>query len=326
MLSLRSICLLKVSSLKLSFKEDEVPYTLVTELKQMLLFNGNFFGQEEYVYFAGWVWVNKALKEHVLTIQYQGDGTWAFGICHVCDRCTDRTCDGNKHCGKRPERLQFVLQEKQTCDSQAVFKIVRGLARFSAITQWKGKIHGEKRQVSTISTVLTVEHANVPGQPDSGQLVLTTSAVMESGKELTFSCKLWVNSTSGSSPVFQCSKTVRISPELLQTGESGLLQTGEIPLHLTECQVAAKEAFPETVSKCELLDENLADGEDVDDEEWFDGEEETDDEAVTDGEEETEDEAMTDGEEETDEEAMTDSEEDTDDEAMNDGEEEADDQ
>eukprot|EP00092_Neocalanus_flemingeri_P107984 GFUD01138608.1.p1 GENE.GFUD01138608.1~~GFUD01138608.1.p1 ORF type:complete len:255 (+),score=43.62 GFUD01138608.1:192-956(+) len=254
MLSLRSICLLKVSSLKLSFKEDEVPSTLVTELKQMLLFNGNFFGQEEYVYTAGLVRVNKALKEHVLTIQYQGDGTWAFGICHVCDRCTDRTCDGNKHCGKRPERLQFVLHEKQTCDSQAVFEIVRGLARFSAITQWKGKIHGEKRQVSTISTVLTVEHANVPGQPDSGQLVLTTSAVMESGKELTFSCKLWVNSTSGSSPVFQCSATVRRSPELLL---ADLFQSDEILLHLTECQVAAKEAFPETVPEpeCEFLDQ-----------------------------------------------------------------------
>eukprot|EP00092_Neocalanus_flemingeri_P016626 GFUD01017987.1.p1 GENE.GFUD01017987.1~~GFUD01017987.1.p1 ORF type:complete len:324 (+),score=106.69 GFUD01017987.1:276-1247(+) len=323
MLSLRSICLLKVSSLKLSFKEDEVPSTLVTELKQMLLFNGNFFGQEEYVYFDGWVWDNKALKEHVLTIQYQGDGTWAFGICHVCDHCSDRTCDGNKHCGKKPERLQFVLKEKQTCDSQAVFKIVRGLSRFNAMRWIDGRIHREKRQVSTL---LTVEHGNVLGQPDSGQLVLATSAVMESGEEI--SCKLSVNSTSGSSssPVFQCSATVRISPELLQTGESGLLQTGETPLHLTECQVAAKEAFPETVPKCELLDENLADGEDVDDEEWFDGEEETDDEAVTDGEEETDDEAMTDGEEETDDEAMTDGEEDTGDEAMNDGEEEADDQ
>eukprot|EP00092_Neocalanus_flemingeri_P039136 GFUD01042598.1.p1 GENE.GFUD01042598.1~~GFUD01042598.1.p1 ORF type:complete len:314 (+),score=83.41 GFUD01042598.1:352-1293(+) len=313
MLSLRSLCLLKVSSLKLSYKEDEVPYTLVTELKQMLLFNGNFFGQEEYFYFG------LAIKEHVLTIQYQGDGTWAFGICHMWDRCTDRTCDGNKHCGKRPERLQFVLKEKQTCDSQAVFKIVRGLSRFRLIG---GRIYRGKREVST---VLTVEHANVPGQPDSGHLVLTTSAVRESGDEI--SCKLWVNSTSGSSPVFRCSATVRISPELLQTGEPDLLQTGEIPLHLTECQVAAKEAFPETVHKCELLDENLADGEeDVDDEEWFDGEEETDDEAMTDGEEETDDEAMTDGEEETDDEAMTDGEEDTGDEAMNDGEEEADDQ
>eukprot|EP00092_Neocalanus_flemingeri_P016624 GFUD01017985.1.p1 GENE.GFUD01017985.1~~GFUD01017985.1.p1 ORF type:complete len:258 (+),score=45.34 GFUD01017985.1:224-997(+) len=257
MLSLRSICLLKVSYLKLSFKEDEVPYTLVTELKQMLLFNGNFFGQEEYFYWF------KAIKEHVLTIQYQGDGTWAFGICHVCDRCafgichvcdryTDRTCYGNKHCGKRPERLQFVLHEKQTCDSQAVFEIVRGLARFSAMRWIDGKIHREKRQVSTISTVLTVEHANVPGQPDSGQLVLTTSAVMESGKE--FSCKLWVNSTSGSSPVFQCSATVRRSPELLLPD---LFQSEDIPLHLTECQVAAKEAFPETVPEpeCEFLDQ-----------------------------------------------------------------------
>eukprot|EP00092_Neocalanus_flemingeri_P016627 GFUD01017988.1.p1 GENE.GFUD01017988.1~~GFUD01017988.1.p1 ORF type:complete len:310 (+),score=78.24 GFUD01017988.1:200-1129(+) len=309
MLSLRSLSLLKVSSLKLSFKEDEVPYTLVTELKQMLLFNGNFFGQEEYAYFAGWVWDNKGLKEHVLTIQYQGDGTWAFGICHMCDRCSDRTCDSNEHCGKKPERLQFVLKEKKTCDSQAVFKIVRGLSRFNAMRWIDGRIHREKRQVSTL---LTVEHGNVPGQPDSGHLVLTTSAVRESGDEI--SCKLWVNSTSGSSPVFQCSATVRISPELLQTGEPDLLQTEEIPLHLTECQVAAKEAFPETVPECELLDENLADGEeDVDDEEWFDGEEETDDEAMTDGEEETDDEAMTDGEEETG------------DEAMNDGEEEADD-
>eukprot|EP00092_Neocalanus_flemingeri_P039138 GFUD01042600.1.p1 GENE.GFUD01042600.1~~GFUD01042600.1.p1 ORF type:complete len:295 (+),score=67.94 GFUD01042600.1:352-1236(+) len=293
MLSLRSLCLLKVSSLKLSYKEDEVPYTLVTELKQMLLFNGNFFGQEEYFYFG------LAIKEHVLTIQYQGDGTWAFGICHMWDRCTDRTCDGNKHCGKRPERLQFVLKEKQTCDSQAVFKIVRGLSRFRLIG---GRIYRGKREVST---VLTVEHADVPGQPDSGRLVLTTSAVMESGEEIT--CKLWVNSTSGSSPVFWCSATVRISPDLLQTGLINLarsdliwpdlLRTEEIPLHLTECQVAAKEVFPETVPEpeCEFLDGE----EDVDDEEWLQWFE-VDGEAMTDSEEETDDEAMTDGEEEAD--------------------------
>eukprot|EP00092_Neocalanus_flemingeri_P034779 GFUD01037851.1.p1 GENE.GFUD01037851.1~~GFUD01037851.1.p1 ORF type:complete len:185 (+),score=29.81 GFUD01037851.1:353-907(+) len=176
MLSLRSLCLLKVSSLKLSYKEDEVPYTLVTELKKMLLFNGNFFGQEEYAYFAGWVWDNKALKEHVLTIQYQGDGTWAFGICHMCNRCSDRTCDGNEHCGKKPERSQFVLMENKTCDSQAVFKIARGLSRFNAMRWIDGRIHREKRQVSTL---LTVEHGNVLGQPDSGQLVLTTSAGVE---------------------------------------------------------------------------------------------------------------------------------------------------
>eukprot|EP00092_Neocalanus_flemingeri_P095642 GFUD01121687.1.p1 GENE.GFUD01121687.1~~GFUD01121687.1.p1 ORF type:complete len:134 (-),score=57.02 GFUD01121687.1:23-376(-) len=116
---------------------------------------------------------------------------------------------------------------------------------------------------------------------------------MESGEEI--SCKMSVNSSSGSSPVFHCSATVCVSPELLQTGEPDLLQTGEIPLLLTECRVTAKEAFPEPVPECEFLDEDLADGEeDIDDEEWFevDGEEETDDEDMTDEED------MTDGEEE----------------------------
>eukprot|EP00092_Neocalanus_flemingeri_P089567 GFUD01113341.1.p1 GENE.GFUD01113341.1~~GFUD01113341.1.p1 ORF type:complete len:253 (-),score=63.88 GFUD01113341.1:84-842(-) len=252
MLSLRNLCLLKVSSLKLSYEEGEVPKTLANDLKKMILFNGSFFGHEEYVYNYNVYNENdiverQAVEDHVLTIQYQGDGIWAFGICHKFDPCTGRICDGNGHCGKKPERLQFVLEENKTCESEAVFSIVRGFSKFRA--GWLVDLMREKnRDKQQVSTVLTVENGKVP---DSVQLMLTTSAVLKTGQVIR--CKIWVNSTLESSPVFQYSVTVGV-------------QSREINLFLTESQVTAKEAFPEAITECEFIDGD-----------WTDDEEEADD-------------------------------------------------
>eukprot|EP00092_Neocalanus_flemingeri_P085025 GFUD01106904.1.p1 GENE.GFUD01106904.1~~GFUD01106904.1.p1 ORF type:complete len:285 (+),score=83.32 GFUD01106904.1:51-905(+) len=271
MLSLRNLCLLKVSSLKVSYGADEIPSTLAAELKKMLLFNGNFFGQEEYVGNPFSVIEHQALKEHVLTIQYQGEDTWAFGICNKCSTCSHRTCYGGL-CGKKPERMQFVLKEGKTSGSDAVFALSRGLSRYA-----DEEIHDVRGQ--PVSAVLSVENGNVP---DSGQLVFSSSAVvLETGEEII--CKFLVNSNIGSSPVFKRSFTWG--------------GTWEIPLILTECQVTAKDAFPEPVTKCEYIDEDLNDTEEETDDDSGE-EEESDDGNLTDSEEESDDGDLTDSEEE----------------------------
>eukprot|EP00092_Neocalanus_flemingeri_P015153 GFUD01016370.1.p1 GENE.GFUD01016370.1~~GFUD01016370.1.p1 ORF type:complete len:255 (-),score=65.98 GFUD01016370.1:55-819(-) len=230
MLSLRSLCLLKVSSLKLSYEASEIPSTLTDELKKMQLFNGNFCGQEVIFFLEdtmeGFI-EHQGLTEYVLTIQYQGEGTWALGICYKCDTCNGM-CDGEGRCGKQPEKLQFVLEEKKTCDSDAVFDILRGLRRFGS----------NKRKVSKqVTTVLSVVNGN---GPDSGLLVFSTTRVLVTGKERI--AKFQVNSTLDDSPVFKYSVTY------------GDLTWGG-PLVLTECQVTAMEAFPEPVTECGYIEE-----------------------------------------------------------------------
>eukprot|EP00092_Neocalanus_flemingeri_P024725 GFUD01026814.1.p1 GENE.GFUD01026814.1~~GFUD01026814.1.p1 ORF type:complete len:263 (+),score=76.90 GFUD01026814.1:52-840(+) len=245
MLSLKNLCLLKVSSLKLSYEEEDVPKTLGNELKKMFLFNGSFFGQDEYVYNDNNLVERQGVKELVLTIQYQGDGTWAIGICHKCETCSGRTCDGTGHGEhEKPGKVQFVLKENETSESEAVFTTVRGLSgRAMGLIDFVRKNNHKQQQVST---VLSVQDGNVPG---SSQLMLTTSTVFESG--LVISSKLWVHSTLESSPVFKCS----VGAEHLRTRE--------IPLFLTEGEATAMEAFRDSFTECGYFDRdgNLTDDE-----------------------------------------------------------------
>eukprot|EP00092_Neocalanus_flemingeri_P022216 GFUD01024095.1.p1 GENE.GFUD01024095.1~~GFUD01024095.1.p1 ORF type:complete len:265 (-),score=77.90 GFUD01024095.1:78-872(-) len=257
--SLRTLCLLKVSSLKLSYEAGDIPITLNDELKMMLLFNGHFFGEEIDFYADLFEGVIEVLKEQVLTVQYQGEGTWAFGICHKCDTCSEQTCDGEGRCGKQPEKLHFVVKENKTCDSAAVFAIVRGLSRFSSTGFYDGLMKKYKAS-KQVSTVLSVETGNVP---DSGQLVFSSSLVLETGQEVI--CKFQVNSTLDDSPVFKYSRTV---------GDQGR----EIPLLLTECQVPAMEAFPEPVTACEYIDGDLTVSQDEEESEESEDQEEREEE------------------------------------------------
>eukprot|EP00092_Neocalanus_flemingeri_P024724 GFUD01026813.1.p1 GENE.GFUD01026813.1~~GFUD01026813.1.p1 ORF type:complete len:283 (+),score=80.49 GFUD01026813.1:52-849(+) len=250
MLSLKNLCLLKVSSLKLSYEEEDVPKTVGNELKKMFLFNGSFFGQDEYVYNDNNLVERQGVKELVLTIQYQGDGIWAIGLCHKCETCSGRTCDGSGHWEHvKPGKVQFELKENETSDSEAVFTTVRGLSgRAAGLIDL---VRGMNRE--HVSTVLSVQDGNVPG---SSQLMLTTSAVCESG--LVFSSKLWVTSTLESSPVFKCSFGGKWS-------FGGLMRIREIPLFLSEGEATAMEAFRDSFIECGYIDRdgNLTDEEEV---------------------------------------------------------------
>eukprot|EP00092_Neocalanus_flemingeri_P029916 GFUD01032482.1.p1 GENE.GFUD01032482.1~~GFUD01032482.1.p1 ORF type:complete len:255 (-),score=68.92 GFUD01032482.1:86-850(-) len=250
MLSLKNLCLLKVSSLQLSYEEG-VPKNLGNELKKMSLFNGSFFRQDKYVYNDNNLVVRQGVKELVLTIQYQGDGIWAIGLCHKCETCSGRTCDGSRHWEhEKPGKVQFELKENETSESEAVFTTVRGLSGRAA--GWIDFLRWKNRDKQQVSTVLSVQDGNVPG---SGQLVLTSSAAFESG--LVISAKLWVDSTLEGSPVFKCSFGERWSA-------GDLMLAREIPLLLTEGPVTAVEAFRDSFTECGYFggDGDLTDGED----------------------------------------------------------------
>eukprot|EP00092_Neocalanus_flemingeri_P029915 GFUD01032481.1.p1 GENE.GFUD01032481.1~~GFUD01032481.1.p1 ORF type:complete len:253 (-),score=77.15 GFUD01032481.1:86-844(-) len=234
MLSLKKLCLLRVSSLKLAYEEDDVPKPLGEELEKMYIFNGSFFGQ---VYFYNLV-ARQGEIEQMLTIQYQGDGVWAFSFCQKCDTCGGPTCDGTGHMDwEKPEKVQFVLKENETSDSEAAFSTVMGLSdratRMMDLVIWK---KWDKQQ--QVSTVLSVQDGNVPG---SSQLVLSSSVAFESG--LVNSAKLWVDSTLEGSPVFKRSFGEKWS-------DGDLMLAREIPLLLTECPVLAVEAFRDSITEC----------------------------------------------------------------------------
>eukprot|EP00092_Neocalanus_flemingeri_P089571 GFUD01113345.1.p1 GENE.GFUD01113345.1~~GFUD01113345.1.p1 ORF type:complete len:249 (-),score=65.67 GFUD01113345.1:240-986(-) len=240
MLSLKNLCLLKVSSLKISYEEDDVPKTLGKDLKKMLLFNGSFFGQDEYFnyYYDNNLVVRQVEREQMLTIQYQGDGIWAFSFCQKCDTCGGRTCDGTGHGDQgKPKKVQFVLKENETSDSEAAFSTIRGWsARDTRMIEELRRMNWDEQQ--QVSTVLSVQVGNVPG---SSQLVLSSSVAFESG--LVISAKLWVDSALEGSPVFKRSFGGKWS-------DGDLMRTREIPLLLTEGPVTAVEAFRDSITGC----------------------------------------------------------------------------
>eukprot|EP00092_Neocalanus_flemingeri_P024722 GFUD01026811.1.p2 GENE.GFUD01026811.1~~GFUD01026811.1.p2 ORF type:complete len:277 (+),score=89.37 GFUD01026811.1:52-882(+) len=274
MLSLKNLCLLKVSSLKLPYEEEDVPKTVGNELKKMFLFNGSFFGQDEYVYNDNNLVERQGVKELVLTIQYQGDGIWAIGLCHKCETCSGRTCDGTGHWEhEKPGKVQFELKENETSESEAVFTTVRGLSGRAA--GWIDFLRWKNRDKQQVSTVLSVQAGNVPG---SGQLVLSTKAVFETGEVI--SSKLWVDSTVESSPVFKCSVGLKWS-------FTDLMRTREIPLLLTEGPVTAMEAFRDSITECGYIDRDgdLTDDEEEESDGDLTDEEEESDRDLTDDEE-----------------------------------------
>ena len=96
MLSLRNLCFLKVSSLKLP--HHDIPVPLRAELEKMDIFNGNFSVVECQDY-----------KKTVITIQFMGEGTWAFQI--RCSRSNCIFCNEDKGCDKKSSLNFFVVEE-----------------------------------------------------------------------------------------------------------------------------------------------------------------------------------------------------------------------
>ena len=112
MLSLKSLCFLRVSSLKLPF--EDLPGDLPVELRKMELFNGNFSIDE----------LSKD-KRTVLSIQYLGNDDWSIQVCSQFKRC--KSCRVGK-CRKKPQLSQIVLNEKKT--SASVVGNLKGLMAF----------------------------------------------------------------------------------------------------------------------------------------------------------------------------------------------------
>jgi len=114
MLSLKKLCLLKVSSLQLPF--DELPMELSSEIRKMQIFNGNFYGPDEY---------------SVITIQYQGDETWQFWIKYW----------RNRHL------LSIVIKEDQSCMIPSA--TICGLSNFGLF----GIVDRNKKPIPTVLRV-----------------------------------------------------------------------------------------------------------------------------------------------------------------------------
>ena len=126
MFSLKSLCLLKVSQLDWP-KIGIIPNTLRVELEKMKVFNGNWFGyqRDEEINYE---------KTTVLSIQYLGEGSWAFQIRYAA-------------AGENPEELfDFVLKEDEP--NKIGFSICRGLSSVGPLSITT-KIDDEKQAVFT---------------------------------------------------------------------------------------------------------------------------------------------------------------------------------
>ena len=165
MLTLKSICLLKVSQLDLPY--DGIPKTLSVELIKMKCFNGNFFGShgEEENY----------SKKTVLTIQYLGEKTWAFQMNYTT-------------LGGGPEELfDFVFQEDKPLKTG--FSICRGLSSFG-YAGWS-----KENDKQAVSTVLAVD------KECPGKLVFKTTRKKEGGFKIIYTNKFQIKFDSDSSRV-----------------------------------------------------------------------------------------------------------------------------
>ena len=134
MLTLKSICFLRVSSLNLSY--EDLPGDLPVELKKMEKFNGHFFLDEP-----------SNDKKAVLSIQYQGNGDWSFQVCSQYEKCTSSCQFGE--CQKKPELFQqLVLKEKKT--SASVFGNLKGLLTFGMSGCWAERMLRSRSSVGDI--------------------------------------------------------------------------------------------------------------------------------------------------------------------------------
>jgi len=211
-----------VSSLQLPF--DEVPENLASELRKMQIFNGNFYGVEEY-----------AWKKSVISIQYQGDDAWAFWIRYKFTECSDVFC--RDVCRKKYGLHHFVLKEDEPCVTP--FIICSGLSSFGIVDIWDWNY---EEDVTTLMTVVDVN------EPNMGKLMFRTyrqTEVLCNGQTehgvARYTNKLLVDSTSEGPR--------RLEHRMTLGGP--LYPSGELPADLFECQVSAKDAFPGPVEGCD---------------------------------------------------------------------------
>jgi len=195
MLSLKSLCLLKVFSLHLPL--SELPIELSSELRKMEIFNGNFYDEPE--------------KKSVITIQYQGGGTWQFWIKYKFTQCWAHHC--RDICVKKCYLHHFVIKENEPCMIPVVTSIVNfGLA-------------GILESKADASTVMRFERESA-----SSQLIFTT-VLPAPGEHQVISRLIMISS--------RC-LTIKMS-----------LSAPVKPRAWYESQVSAKDAFPEPVGDCD---------------------------------------------------------------------------
>ena len=98
-----------------------------------------------------------------MTIQYQGEDTWAFWIRYSYPYCIEEFCqDDYGACIKKTELLHFVMKEEEPCLTP--FSICSGLSNFGFIDV--------SRFNQDVPTLLTVDHED---DKSSGLIMFKTS-------------------------------------------------------------------------------------------------------------------------------------------------------
>merc|ERR1719508_682869 len=141
MLTLKTICFLRVSSLKLPY--EDLPDDLPVELRKLDKFNGNFSIDE-----------SSKGKKTVLSIQYPGDGDWSFQVCTKFEECLYH-CHFDK-CLMKPGLFpKLVLKENKS--STSVFGNLKGLLAFGISGSVESMLRSRARADIEVSVTIKVE-------------------------------------------------------------------------------------------------------------------------------------------------------------------------
>jgi len=150
MLTLKKICLLKVTRLNLTY--DDIPLDLQTELKKMKKFSGHFVGNDQKNY----------EKKSSMTVQYMGDKQWQFHVSHTWNTCSKENCSAymatrrfGNDCRKRKQGVvEFLLEEdKEVLSGAVAWKALAGFGPSFSVDEIMRPYYNE----DLASTVLTVE-------------------------------------------------------------------------------------------------------------------------------------------------------------------------
>ena len=195
MFPLKSLCLLKVSQLDMS-KIGIIPTTLRVELEKMKVFNGNWFnchGDASYE------------KKTVLSIQYMGEGSWAFQIRYAATTREDRE-----------ELFDFVLKEDEP--NKIGFSICKGLSGLGPVSI-STKVDDDKQAVFTELTV----DKNHPSK-----LVFKTKKKLSKTVKVVYTSKFQIDLDSDDSRV--------VTHGFFIGGRKGAQVTRELEIGMVECE------------------------------------------------------------------------------------------
>jgi len=166
-LTLKTICLLKVTRLNLTY--DDIPLDLQKELTKIKKFSGHFVGSRCFNFDDA----ENDEKKSAMTVQYMGDRKWKFHLSHTWDTCSDENCSvftgtvpwKRNDCRKSKQGVvELLLEEDKELKSGLL--VWKALSRFGPSL----KVEQEMRyfyKEDSASTVLTVEDEEESDQGSS---------------------------------------------------------------------------------------------------------------------------------------------------------------